>query len=100
MVQNAATVGGDEQVRISIVVIVAYRYTHAEGGASGDPGLLRHISERAVSIVLVERVAQRCRGFIEIRWTTVHQVQIHPAVVVIIEKCAPWSERLREIPLG
>src|SRR2546426_8309616 len=100
VVQNATSVSGDEQVRISVVVIVAYRYTHAESGARGDAGLFRYISERAVAIILVERVARRLQRFIEIRWTAVHQVQIHPAVVVIIEECAAWTECLGEIPFG
>ena len=41
-----------------------------------------------LSIVAVERVAQRMRWVVEIALAAVDQINVHPAVVVIIEKSA------------
>src|SRR4029077_20763614 len=61
---------------------------------------LGDIGERAVTIVLVERVTERLRGFVEIRRAAVHQVQVHPSVVIVIQERATWTERFRQVALG
>ena len=66
----------------------------------GTPRLLGHVGEGAVAIVLVERVANRLRGLVEIARAAVHQVDVHPAVVVVIEEGAAGAHGLGQVVLG
>ena len=61
VVENGPAVGGDEEVGEAVVIVVADRHAHAEG-AAGHARLFGHIGERAVAIVLVERVAESVFG--------------------------------------
>ena len=92
-VQDALAVGGDKHVRPAVVVVIADRDSHSEICA-GNSGLFRNVSECAVSIVLVQRIANGFRGLPEIAGATIDQKNIHPAVVVEIEKRAARSQRL------
>src|ERR1700721_2298415 len=49
LIEDGFSLGGDKHVWASIVVEVAYRYSHAERAAA-HPGLLSHIAERAIAI--------------------------------------------------
>src|SRR4029453_2467609 len=93
VIQDAASVCRDEQVRIAVVVVVAGRDAHAECSAA-HAGFVRDIGEGAIPVVLVEGILERPRGLIEIAGSAVPQVDVHPAVVVVVEKRAAWAERL------
>ena len=56
------SVGGNKDVGPAIVVVVADRHAHAESAAR-HARFLGHVGERAVAIVLVERVADWLGGF-------------------------------------
>src|SRR5262249_52753548 len=100
VIKNATTVGGDEEVGVTVVVVIAHGYAHPEGGPGADAGFLGDIGERAVAIVLVERVTKWFRGLEEIRRAAVYQVQIHPSVVVVVEERATGAESFRQVALG
>ena len=85
---------------MAVVIVVAHRHAHAKRGSSADASFLGDIGERAVAIVLVERVTQWLRGFVEIRRSAVDQVQVHPSVIIVIEERATGTERFRQISLG
>src|SRR6266705_1060178 len=76
---------GYEQIQLTVVVIVK---PHGAGGPAGcgHTCFLGDVSESAVMIIMVEGVLQRGRRCKEIRWSTVDQINIHPTVVVIIQK--------------
>ena len=63
------------------------------------PALFGHIGKCSVAIVFVERVANGLRRLEEIARTAVDQVDVHPAVVVVIEKGAPGSQGLGQIAI-
>ena len=68
--------------------------------AAGHSGLFRHIGERAVAIVFVKSVVNRLVRFPKIAGPTIHQVNIHPAIVVVIEKGAAGAQRFRQKAAG
>src|ERR1051325_3844269 len=86
-IKDIAPVARHIQVLPTIAVIIPGGHAHPESSAS-DPGLLRHVRKSAVVIITIERVPERFRGRIKIRWATVDEVDVHPPVVVIIEEGA------------
>src|SRR5258707_903392 len=92
--QPALPDASDENVRKSIVVVVADSHTHTvhfdlEARAS------RHICERAVAVVPVEPQ----RGSLALVSGPVHAVDEKnglPAIAIVIEKCTNGTPRLRE----
>jgi hypothetical protein len=87
---------GDVYIRETVSVVVTHGYSHAVA-ATGHAGFLRNIGESSVAIVSVKRIAERPRGSIKIATSAVDEVDIHPPVVVIIEKSAARAAALREI---
>src|SRR6185369_5709723 len=93
--QPALSHAGDEQVRESVIVVVADRNSHAvhldiEAGAASD------VREGSVAVVVVE--AQRAAAtFVAGPVHSVHQQNVLPAVVIVIEKGAPGAQRLGQI---
>ena len=98
-VKNAVTVGGHEEIGPTVVVVVPDHHPHPERAACytrrfGD------IGKGAVAVVAVERIAQRLGRFVEIAGAAVDQVDVHPAVVVVIEKRTARAYRLGQVTLG
>ena len=87
LIKNAFPIRGDEYVRPAVIVEISDRHAHPER-AAGNTRLLRNIRECAVPVVLVKRVADRLLRLPEVAGTAVHQIDIHPAVIVEIEKSA------------
>jgi len=88
---------GDENVRKSVVVVVADSHTHAvhlEIQARAP----RHIRKRAVAIVPVEPES----GALALMSGPVRSVDeknVLPAIAIVIEKCATGTQRLgRSLP--
>src|ERR1043166_1632816 len=99
VIKNRVAVGGHEDIGEAVVVIVGDRYAHAESAAGYARGF-GHVGERAVAIVLVERVANRLFRLEEIAWPAIDQVDVHPTVVVVVQECAAGAHRLRQVMLG
>jgi hypothetical protein len=53
--------------------------------------MLRNVGECTVAIVAVKRITQRLRRIIEVGFSAVDQVDVHPAIVVKIEEGASGS---------
>src|SRR5437867_9734492 len=98
LVKNAASVGCDENIRPPVVVVVADGNTHSEGSAR-HARFLGHIGECAIAIVLVKRIAERLGRRPEIAWPAVHQVNIHPSVVVEVEEGTTGPQSLRKVAI-
>src|SRR4029077_3003606 len=98
-IEDAFAVLGDVEVGETIAVIVADGDSLPEA-ACAHAGFLSYISESSVAIVVVERVAEGRSGREEIAGTTIDEVQVHPAVVVVVEECAARARRLGEILFG
>jgi hypothetical protein len=96
VIQDRAAVRGDKQVGKTVVVIVAHGYAHAES-AAGYAGFFGHIGEGSVTVVLVKRVADGLLGLVEIGRAAIHQIDIHPSVVVVIQECNARAHGLGQI---
>src|SRR5439155_12573575 len=68
--------------------------------AGAHSGLLGDVGERAVPVVAIERVAERRLRIVEIAAAAVHQVDVHPTVVVVVDERAARARGLRQVHLG
>src|SRR5260370_33508174 len=72
---------GDEQLQLSVIVIV--KPDGASGPAGrGDAGLISHIRERAVTVVVIKNIASITRD-----------IDINPAIAVVIADGDTHAER-------
>src|SRR5262245_27760023 len=100
LVESAPAVRRHEDVWISVVVVIPDRTAHSKLIAAGDAGLVGHVGERPVAIVLVQRVLERRGRSIEVRLPAVDHEDVHPAVVVEIEERDARSHGLGQKPPG
>src|SRR6266566_4449369 len=96
VVQNAALILGHIQIGPAITVVIANSYAHSIP-TSGDAGLLGHVRESSVAIVLVQGVAQRRLRIVEVTLAAVHQVDVHPAIVVVVQERTARSGGFRQV---
>ena len=99
VVENAVLILREKQVGESVSVVVSDRHTHAVGIARDACGQ-GYVGERAIAIVAVKSVAQWFWRRIEVRWAAVHEVDIHPTVIVVVEKSAACTHGLRQVHVG
>src|SRR5262249_5766802 len=99
VIKNAARVLGYVEIRKSIAVVIAHRDSHAVS-VSRCPGFFRHVGESAVPVVVVEGIAQRLLGGVKVTGPAVHQVDVHPSVVVVVKKSAAGAHGFRLIHIG
>src|SRR6266540_4056116 len=87
---------GNEQIELAVFIIVE---PDGAGGPSRrrDSGFLGYVCERAVAVVVIEGVPGRIAGCEKIRRATVNEIDIHPAIIVVIEEHAAGANRLRQI---
>src|SRR5215471_2423976 len=95
-IQDTPAVGRYKDVWIAIVVIVTHGHPHSESAAS-HARLFRDVSKGAVPVVLAQRVPDRFRGFIEVASPAIHQVDIHPPVIIIIQKGAAGTHSFGQV---
>jgi hypothetical protein len=94
-IQDASGILGDVEIGQAVAVVIADRNAHAVG-ASGNPRLFGDVGKRAIPVVPVEGIAKRLQGIIEIARAAVDEVDVHPAVVVVIEESAAGADGFRE----
>src|SRR5207248_4945143 len=82
--------------RPAVAIVVTDRDTHAVG-IPRHASFLRHVRKCAVAVVAIECVAKRSRRFIEIARSAIHKVDVHPAVVVVVEKRTARAYGLRQV---
>jgi hypothetical protein len=97
-VKNGPAVGGYKQVRVAVVVVVAHRRPHAER-AAGHARPRGDVGKRAVPVVPVQGVPKRLSRLVEIARAAVDQVDVHPAVIVVVQKGATGTDRLGQVAL-
>src|SRR5882672_8908295 len=86
-IENISAVLSHIKIGQTVAVVISDRDAHAVATAS-DARLVGNVSESSVSIVSVERISQRRTWIEEVALAAIHKVDVHPAVVVVIEKCA------------
>ena len=99
LVKDAAPVSGHQHVRPAVVVVVPYGDAHAEIGP-GHSGLFRDVGKCSIAVVLVQGIAHRLGWLPKVAGATIHQEDIHPAVVVIIQKGAARAQRFGQKAAG
>jgi hypothetical protein len=99
VVQDASSNLGDIQIRETVTVVITDCYPHAIT-AAGDAGFFRDVGECTVAVVPIERVAQRPRRIVKLRLTAVDEVNVHPAIVVVIEKSTTGTARFGQVLLA
>jgi hypothetical protein len=76
---------GDVDVFPAVIVVVADGHA-VSPAAKIQPGLRRHIGERAVMIVVIEARRMALAGLVVLDRRAVNQKDVHPAVVVVVER--------------
>lgn len=78
-----------QQVDVAIVIVVASGDAHSKEIAA-DTGFRGNIRKTSIAITLVQCTLQRLCRLEKITRPIAHQVDIHPAVVVIVEEGTAW----------
>src|ERR1700716_249816 len=94
VIQNAFSVLGHVEIGEAIVIVVAHCGTHSIA-PSGYASFFRHVAEGTIPIVPIEGIAEWRIRIVEIATSAIDQVNIHPAVIVVIEKRAARAGGLR-----
>ena len=93
-VQNVSIDTGDEQVGGAVIIVVGGRNAHGKPFPA-NASLGRHVGECAVAFVPVEAVVVGGIRFFQLRLAgSVHEVDVGPAVVVIVEDGDAGNHRL------
>src|SRR5208282_1539631 len=98
-IKNVAAELRDTEVGESVAVVITDGDAHAVSAACHS-SLFRYVGEGAVAIVPVERIAERARRRIKICLAAVDQIDVHPAVVVVVEEGTPGAARFRQVLFG
>ena len=84
--QNVVAPEAAEEIVPAVVVVVAHADSGLPAGA-GESGFFGDVGERSVAIVFVQvRRRSFARGPVRVEARSVRQIDIEPAVVVVIEK--------------
>ncbi len=96
MQERIASPAREEQVGTAVVVVVAHGHAVAVAvHQAADPGGRRDVLEGPVAAIAEEAIAARrpCSGW---EGPALHEVDVKPAVAVIIEQSRPRRCRSRE----
>src|SRR5207245_1828687 len=96
VVKDAATVLREIEVGKAIAIIVPYRCPHAVPTTS-NLGFFGDVGKGSVSIVVIQCVFQRWIRVEKIAAAAVHQIDVHPAIIVIIQEGTASSGSFRKI---
>ena len=93
--QMALSVGGDKEVIVAIVIVIADSHAHAVQ-LHVQTSFVGHIGERAIVIVVIEL---ECRVLANVAGPAhaVDEENVGPAVVVVIDEGDARAHRFREI---
>ena len=85
-----------QEIGPAVAIVISNGRTHPVPTA-GDAGLCGDVCEGSVPVVLVKRVAQRGIWVKKITLPAVDQVNVHPAVVVIIDERTPGTHGFGQV---
>src|SRR5262249_53138430 len=98
-VKNAAAVLRNIEIGKPIKVVIGHSNAHSVASA-WHASLLRYVGKRAIAIVTIQRVAKRGLWVEEIAAAAIDQIDVHPAVIVVVEEGAAGSGSLRQVVLS
>ena len=85
VVENGTAVAGHVKIRVAVIVEVPDGNALAVMSGSAHAGFLRDVGKRSITIIAVQRRAQRTRWFVNVGGRGLHKEEIHQAVLVIID---------------
>src|SRR6266567_1469277 len=85
VIKNAAVVTGDVEINPAIAIVISSSHAHAKN-SSRYSGFLGYICEGTVVVVVIQRALQRRLRREKVRRPAVDQIDVHPAVVIVIEE--------------
>src|SRR5713226_4858265 len=87
VIQNIRAVVRDEKIGVSVVVVIS-RYATEAPSPSRDPCRLRNVGKGSVTIVAVQIIVPGMLdrlGLQVLNRGSVHQIQVHVSVLVVVE---------------
>src|SRR5688572_219426 len=97
-IENVRAVVCDVEIDKTVGIEIRRGHAHPKLAAR-DTRFMGYVGESSVSVIAIERVFQRRRRREEIRWTTVDEIDVHPTVVVVIEKGAPGADGFGQLAI-
>src|ERR1700682_1289222 len=94
--ENAPPVLRHIKIRESVPVVIAHSHTLPKSPGP-HPRFFRNIGKCSVPVVVIQRIALRRIWSVKIAFPAIDQINVHPPVIVIIQKCAARSGRFRQI---
>ena len=99
MIEPVLSVVGDVEVFPSIVVVVAHADALAPA-VRGQPGLSGHVGKSSVVLIAIQMIGRSRSGRKSLERGAVHQENIGPAIVVVVENRNAGSRGLNDVFLG
>src|SRR5262249_8580163 len=99
VIKDAARVLSYVEIRNAITVVIAHRDSHAVS-VSSYSGFFRYVGESSIPVVVVEGIAHVLLWAVEVTGPAVHQIDVHPSVVVVVKKSAAGAHGFRLIHIG
>src|SRR5580704_10733592 len=85
VVKNVAAVLGDVDILEAVAVIVSNRHALTVS-TSANSCLGSHVGKCPVSVIAIQSIAKRRIGIEEIAFAAVDQINVHPAIIVVVEE--------------
>ena len=99
VIQDAAAILGYIKIGEAVPVIITNGDSHAVTSAA-HAGLFGDLREGSVAIIVIEGIPKRRIWREEITTAAIDEIDIHPAVVVVVEKSAAGAGRLGKVVIG
>ena len=96
MIKPILAVVGDVEVLPSIIVVVAHAHP-LPPSACRESSLHRHIGESSIVIISVQMIGRGLSPGKSFEGRAIHQKNIRPAIIVIIEDCRTRSGSLDDV---
>src|ERR1700685_1866269 len=90
VIQNALAVLRHIEIGKTVTVVIANRHS-LPITSSRHPSFFGDVAERAIAIVAVKSIADGLCRSKEVALSAVNKINIHPAVIVVVEKSATRS---------
>ncbi len=99
VIQNASSILRDIHVRETVAVVVAY-CNALPVSLARNSRLFCDISESPVAIIAIHRVPQRGIRIIKVTFAAIDEVDVHPSVIIVVQKRAACTGGFRQVFLG
>src|SRR5216683_3641306 len=95
-IENYTPEAGDKQIRPAIIVVLADHRTHGPTGIT-DARFVGDVGEGPIVIIVVERAASLLARQRHLHALRVSEVNIRPAVAIIVDKSNAPAHRLHDV---